>query len=204
MCKNDEIKELLENYSALHPDELVLSDGIVTEGDYNILFILKESNISGGTFKKGVDKNFWFKEVYNAKSAKPATYYGDNLNRVEKSAQTKYFNCITQIVDEIAKEQSIDNNKKIGISYININKNGGGSTCNNIGISKWLDNDIENKFLLKQIDIIKPNIIVLFSHNDSNKKICDFAETLKNMSEKKDPKYKVYTKEYHPSRYKKE
>lgn len=194
--QKEKIKNLFKNYSTLHPNELVLFDGIVTDGDYNILFILKESNISGGNSEKGFDKSFWFKEVYNAKSAKPATYYGDNLNRVEKSAQTKYFNCITQIVDEIAKEQSIDNNKKIGISYININKNGGGSNCDNIGIKNWLETDCRHEFLLEQIKIIKPDKIVVFSCNSSNPDIQKFARELNT-------KYKVIEKEYHPSRYKK-
>ena len=196
MCKSEEIKKLFKNYSTLHPDELVLFDGIVTDGDYNILFILKESNISGGNSEKGFDKSFWFKEVYNAKSAKPATYYGDNLNRVEKSAQTKYFNCITQIVDEIKKDGDIDNNKEIGISYININKNGGGSDCDNIGIKNWLYNSCKRKILSDQIEIIDPAKIVVFSCNNSNPDIQKFARELNT-------KYKVIEKEYHPSRYKK-
>ena len=39
MSKNDEIKILFENYPNKH-DEPVLFDGIITEGDHNILFIL--------------------------------------------------------------------------------------------------------------------------------------------------------------------
>ena len=194
--QKEKIKNIFKNYSTLHPDEFVLFDGIVTDGDYNILFILKESNISSGNSEKGFDKSFWFKEVYNAKSAKPATYYGDNLNRVEKSAQTKYFNCITQIVDEIKKDGDIDNNKEIGISYININKNGGGNTCDNIGIIDWLEIGCKHQFLLDQIEIIKPDKIVVFSCNSSNPDIQKFARELNT-------KYKVIEKEYHPSRYKK-
>ena len=198
MCKSEEIKKLFKNYSTLHPDELLLFDGIVTERDYNILFILKESNISGGNSEKGFDKSFWFKEVYNAKSAKPATYYGDNLNRVEKSAQTKYFNCITQIVEEIREtEANIDTDTKIGVSYININKNGGGSTCDNIGIIDWLETGCKRKFLSDQIEIIDPAKIVVFSCNNANPKIQEFAEELNAKYEN------VINKEYHPSRYKK-
>ena len=197
MPKVDEIETLFKNYSDLHPNELVLFDGIVTDGDYNILFILKESNISGGNSEKGFDKSFWFKEVYNAKSTKPATYYGDNLNRVEKSAQTKYFNCITQIVEEIKKDGDIDNNKEIGVSYININKNGGGSDCDNIGIKNWLENSCKRKFLSDQIEIIDPAKIVVFSCNNANPKIQEFAEELNAKYEN------VINKEYHPSRYKK-
>lgn len=193
MSKSDKIKKLFDDYHMAHPDELVLLDGIVTEGDYNILFILKESNTSGSTLKAGIDESFWFKEVYKAKSANPAHYYGDNLNRVEKSAQTKYFNCITQIVNDLCPNTNKDN---IGISYININKNGGGSTCDNIGIVDWLETDCKHQFLLEQIKKVKPNKIVIFSCNNSNPNIKKFAEELNS-------KYSVIEKEYHPSRYKK-
>ena len=194
--KKEKIKILFENYSTLHPDELVLFDGIITEGNYNILFILKESNISGSASKTGVDESFWFKKVYNAKSANPATYYGNDLNRVEKSAQTKYFNCITQIVEEIREAENNGDNIKTGISYININKNGGGSTCNNIGIIDWLETGCKHQFLLEQIEKVKPNKIVIFSCNNSNPQIQEFAKELNS-------KYSVIEKEYHPSRYKK-
>ncbi len=197
MCKNEEIKKVFQSYSTLHPDEPVLFDGIITEGDHNILFILKESNIGENIKKSDIDYAFWFKEVYKTKKANPCDYYGKNLTRVEKSAQTKYFNCITQIVEGIREtEANIDTDTKIGISYININKNGGGSNCNSIGIKDWLKTDCKHQFLLDQIKTIKPDKIVIFSCNNSNPQIQEFAKELNS-------KYSVIEKEYHPSRYKK-
>ena len=69
--KSEEIKKLFQSYSTLHPDEPVLFDGIITEGDHNILFILKESNIGENIKKSDIDYAFWFKEVYKTKKALP-------------------------------------------------------------------------------------------------------------------------------------
>ena len=192
MSKNDEIKILFENYPNKH-DEPVLFDGIITEGDHNILFILKESNIGESIKKSGIDYAFWFKKVYKTKKANPCDYYGKNLTRVEKCAQTKYFNCITQIVNDLYPNTNRD---YIGVSYININKNGGGSNCDSIGIKDWLKTDCKHQFLLDQIKTIKPDKIVIFSCNNSNPQIQEFAKELNS-------KYSVIEKEYHPSRYKK-
>ncbi|MBQ5590784.1 MAG: hypothetical protein IIU65_03805 [Clostridia bacterium] len=195
MCRRDKIDKLFKEYNC--EDELLVYDGVVTEGEYTILFILKESNISNSTKQQGFDDNFWFKNVYKAK--KDGKYFGENLNRLEKSAQTKYYNCITQIAQEIAHKENVKFSK-IGISYININKNGGSSICNNVGIAKWLtENSCKKEFLLKQIKIIKPQEIVIFSCNKSNLLIKNFADEMKNKYN-----YNVVKKSYHPSRYKKQ
>ena len=172
-----------------------IEDGIVTDNYNNvndkILFILKESNISNSNNKPV----FWFKEVYNAKKSGEKYYNHKNCNRVEKAAQTKYYNCIMCIVEKL-----YPNNQDIGIAYININKNGGGSTSDGKGIAKWLkENSDEKKFLLDQIKELNPSKIVIFSCNNTNKLIMEFAEELKN-----DCNYCVYGADFHPSRYSKD
>lgn len=170
-----------------------IPDGEVTENYSNsenkILFILKESNISNSDNKPV----FWFKKVYNAKKCGEKYYNHKNCNRVEKAAQTKYYNCIMGIVEKL-----YPNNQDIGIAYININKNGGGSTSDGKGVAEWLEEGSENKNKLsEQIEKLNPTKIVVFSCNDSNKLIQDFANELKGKS------HCVYGADFHPSRYKK-
>jgi len=178
-----------------------IHDGEVTENYSNaknkILFILKESNISNSNN----EPVFWFKEVYKCKSKNPSDYYNkENCNRVEKAAQTKYYNCITQIVKKLYHGKNIE---EIGIAYININKNGGGSTSDGKGIAKWLTKEDKKQKLLNQIKTeLKPTKIVVFSCNNSNKLIMKFAEELKN--DCNDCNYCVYGADFHPSRYSKD
>ena len=73
MCRRDKIDKLFKEYNC--EDELLVYDGVVTEGEYTILFILKESNISNSTKQQGFDDNFWFKNVYKAK--KDGKYFGE-------------------------------------------------------------------------------------------------------------------------------
>lgn len=177
----------------MNEKKVEIKDGKVTENYSNanskILFILKEPNISNS---KG-EKVFWFKEVYKCKSKNPSDYYNkENCNRVEKAAQTKYYNCIMGIVEKL-----YPNNQDIGIAYININKNGGGSTSDGKGITKWLTEENKKKKLLKQIQKLTPTKIVVFSCNNSNKLIMDFAKKLTD-------EYCVYGADFHPSRYSKD
>lgn len=176
----------------MNEKKVEIKDGKVTENYSNanskILFILKEPNISNS---KG-EKVFWFKEVYNAKKSGEKYYNHKNCNRVEKAAQTKYYNCIMGIVEKL-----YPNNQDIGIAYININKNGGGSTSDGKGITKWLTEENKKKKLLKQIQKLTPTKIVVFSCNNSNKLIMDFAKELTD-------EYCVYGADFHPSRYSKD
>ena len=176
-----------------------IHDGKVTknysDAKSKILFILKEPNISNS---KG-EKVFWFKEVYNCKSKNPSDYYNkENCNRVEKAAQTKYYNCIMGIIERL-----YPNNKDIGIAYININKNGGGSTSDGKGVAEWLTKENKKQKLLNQIKTeLNPTKIVVFSCNNNNKLIMKFAEELKN--DCNDCNYCVYGADFHPSRYSKD
>lgn len=170
-----------------------IPDGEVTENYSNsenkILFILKESNISNSDNKPV----FWFKKVYNAKKSGEKYYNHKNCNRVEKAAQTKYYNCIMGIVEKL-----YPNNQDIGIAYININKNGGGSTSDGKGVAEWLTEEDKKQELLNQIKTeLKPTKIVVFSCNNSNKLIMNFAKELTD-------KYCVYGADFHPSRYSKD
>lgn len=170
-----------------------IPDGEVTENYSNsenkILFILKESNISNSDNKPV----FWFKEVYNAKKSGEKYYNHKNCNRVEKAAQTKYYNCIMGIVEKLYPHE-----EDIGIAYININKNGGGSTSDGKGIAKWLTEKDKKDILLDQIEKLNPTKIVIFSCNDSNKLIQNFANELKEIN------HCVYGADFHPSRYSKD
>lgn len=173
--------------------EVKIPDGKVTDNYNNvndrILFILKESNISNSDN----EPVFWFKEVYNTKKSGGKYYNRENCNRVEKAAQTKYYNCIMGITEKLYPD-----NKDIGIAYININKNGGGSTSDGKGVAEWLTEEDKKQELLNQIKTeLKPTKIVVFSCNNSNKLITKFAEELKKI-------YCVYGADFHPSRYSKD
>lgn len=202
--KEEKIQTLFYDYSKKYPDERIIKDGIVKEGKTTILFILKESNTGNNGNEYSTENYttnncnkdfFWFKEVYNAKKSGEKYYNHKNCNRVEKAAQTKYYNCIMGIVEKL-----YPNNQDIEIAYININKNGGGSTSDGKGIEKWLkENSDEKKFLIDQIKELNPSKIVIFSCNNTNKLIMEFAEKLKN-----DCNYCVYGADFHPSRYSKD
>lgn len=151
MDKQKKIEELFETF--INSNNLSLNlDGVVEEKEKNILFVLKESN-NGANPQNGLHE-FWFQNVFYAKKQNPPTfYYTDN-----KRLQSRYFNCITKIRDSI--------NKDYGIYYFNINKEGGGSSCDGKKIEEWLAQDSgKRKFLLEELKILSPDIAVVFSSN---------------------------------------
>lgn len=163
-------------------------DGYLGEGEEekaNILFICRESNVSG----KISDNYFWLKEVVKAKMS--GEYYikdyTDVKNRKrDRAAQTKYFNCLNNIINNFQ-------NTKTTIhlcGYMNINKRGGFSSCS----FKQLENYavLYKNYILKEIELLNPNFIVILG-----KLPCEIISIIKESNKP------IYQYSFHPSRYRK-
>lgn len=172
-----------------------------------ILFICRESNISGcikegskkGTKEivgnigqeKGDESLFWLREVVRCKEKDRSDYFpGKNSpGTAEKTAQTKYFNCLSQVLKYLKVDAELSN-----CAYLNINKRGGFASCDQSRLAVYAER--YQMFIQKEIRIIQPEHIVICGelNNGALRKAmesilqaCDYHE------------YWVYPK--HPSRY---
>lgn len=172
-----------------------------------VLFICRESNISGcikeGPKKdtkeivgnigqeKGDEPLFWLREVVRCKEKDRSDYFpGKNSpGTAEKTAQTKYFNCLSQVLKYLKVDTELSN-----CAYLNINKRGGFSSCDQSRLAVYAER--YQMFIQKEIRIIQPEHIVICGelNNGALRKAmesilqaCDYHE------------YWVYPK--HPSRY---
>ena len=172
-----------------------------------ILFICRESNISGcikagskkGTKEivghigqeKGDEPLFWLREVVRCKEKDRSDYFpGKNSpGTAEKTAQTKYFNCLSQVLKYLKVDTELSN-----CAYLNINKRGGFASCDQSRLAVYAER--YQMFIQKEIRIIQPQHIVICGelNNGALRKAmesilqaCDYHE------------YWVYPK--HPSRY---
>lgn len=172
-----------------------------------ILFICRESNISG-CIKEGPEKDtkeivgnigqekgdeplFWLREVVRCKEKDRSDYFpGKNSpGTAEKTAQTKYFNCLSQVLKYLKVDTELSN-----CAYLNINKRGGFASCDQSRLAVYAER--YQMFIQKEIRIIQPEHIVICGelNNGALRKAmesilqaCDYHE------------YWVYPK--HPSRY---
>ena len=172
-----------------------------------ILFICRESNISScikeGPKKdtkeivgnigqeKGDEPLFWLREVVRCKEKDRSDYFpGKNSpGTAEKTAQTKYFNCLSQVLKYLKVDTELSN-----CAYLNINKRGGFASCDQSRLAVYAER--YQMFIQKEIRIIQPEHIVICGelNNGALRKAmesilqaCDYHE------------YWVYPK--HPSRY---
>ena len=172
-----------------------------------ILFICRESNISScikegpekGTKEivgnigqeKGDEPLFWLREVVRCKEKDRSDYFpGKNSpGTAEKTAQTKYFNCLSQVLKYLKVDTELSN-----CAYLNINKRGGFASCDQSRLAVYAER--YQMFIQKEIRIIQPEHIVICGelNNGALRKAmesilqaCDYHE------------YWVYPK--HPSRY---
>ena len=175
-----------------------------------ILFICRESNISScikegpekGTKEivgnigqeKGDEPLFWLREVVRCKEKDRSDYFpGKNSpGTAEKTAQTKYFNCLSQVLKYLKVDTELSN-----CAYLNINKRGGFASCDQSRLAVYAER--YQMFIQKEIRIIQPEHIVICGelNNGALRKAmesilqaCDYHE------------YWVYPK--HPSRYTKQ
>lgn len=186
MGKVERLNELFEQWKEEHKRELDISnkdnqstipslkiskdsftyDGFVfDEKDNTVLYMLAESNLDGKIKDNGT---FWLKSVYKIRN--------NNLKitkRIEKMQ-----NYICQNFTELSMKD---------ISYMNINKRGGFAECNNQTLYNYY-NKYKKDYILKEIEIINPKVIVFCA---GNKAIYDDL--------KENVKCKYIIDMYHPS-----
>lgn len=200
-------------------------DGFLMEGGkagVPVLFICRESNISDNIDNcalklKPEDKQvFWLREVVRCRGGKPASYYNINEkahpSEAEKKdlssakrAQTKYFNCLLKLLDDLEEEnligrdeELIDKKKKLSTcAYLNINKRGGVDGCDQSRLAVYAER--YQLFIQKEIELIKPEKIVVCGDLKSQRLQDTLEEIFRNC---KKYNYWVYPK--HPSRYTKD
>ena len=175
-----------------------------------VLFICRESNISGcikeGPKKdtkeivgnigqeKGDEPLFWLREVVRCKEKDRSDYFPDKNSpgTAEKTAQTKYFNCLSQVLKHLKVNTELSN-----CAYLNINKRGGFSSCDQSRLAVYAER--YHLFIQKEISIIHPKHIVVCGELNND----DIRETMESILHACGyQEYWVYPK--HPSRYTKD
>ena len=184
-----------------------------------VLFICRESNISGnikdnvlnpeGVGTDGQDKEnqslFWLREVVKCKEKDPHDYFpsGGKLSSSEKGAQTKYYNCLSQLLDRLKEDEEligedeklIDKKKKLSdCAYLNINKRGGFADCDLTRLATYAQR--YQVFIQKEIQLINPEKIVVCGELKDQCLQDTLEEIFRNYGK---INYWVYPK--HPSRY---
>lgn len=179
-----------------------------------ILFICRESNISGcikegskkGTKEivgnigqeKGDEPLFWLREVVNCKAEGRYFENGAEPSTPEKTAQTKYYNCLKKLLCDLNKQGLIDENvEPSNCAYLNINKRGGFSSCDQSKLAVYAER--YQLFIQREIELIKPKTIVVCGEL-KNQCLQNTLEEIFRSCEKQE--YWVYPK--HPSRYTKD
>lgn len=173
-----------------------------------VLFICRESNISGnikdnvlnpegvgsdGQYK-GNHSIFWLQEVVRCKEKDRSDYFPDKNSpgTAEKTAQTKYFNCLSQVLEHLKVNTELSN-----CAYLNINKRGGVASCDQSRLAVYAQR--YQLFIQREIELIDPETLVVCGEL----KDPDLRHTLEEIFRScKKQEYWVYPK--HPSRYTKD
>ena len=179
-----------------------------------VLFICRESNISScikedhekrtteivGNIgqEKGDEPLFWLREVVNCKAEGHYFENGAEPSTPEKTAQTKYYNCLKKLLCDLNKQGLIDENvEPSNCAYLNINKRGGFSSCDQSKLAVYAER--YHLFIQKEISIIHPKHIVVCGELNND----DIRETMESILHACGyQEYWVYPK--HPSRYTKD
>ncbi len=175
-----------------------------------VLFICRESNISSCIKEdhekrtteivgnigqdKGDEPLFWLREVVRCKEKDRSDYFpGKNSpGTAEKTAQTKYFNCLSQVLKYLKVDTKLST-----CAYLNINKRGGFASCDQSKLAIYAER--YQLFIQKEIELIKPEKIVVCGELKSQRLQDTLEEIFRNC---KKYNYWVYPK--HPSRYTKD
>lgn len=175
MTKNDQIKELLcekridliraDKTSSITPNGICF-DGIVCEDCYDLqpkklLFLLKETNgndSKGNAPKQYQDWNYraWLENQQHKNIPEP--------NFGNKELYRTFYN-LGIIVDVFyGGEGSVEEEtvrKNLGkTAIVNLKKTWGGAATSWKSLNQYLQNDDVRKTLLREIDIIKPDVVV--------------------------------------------
>lgn len=173
-----------------------------------VLFICRESNISGNIKDnvlnpegvgsdgqgKGNQSLFWLREVVRCKEKNRFDYFPDKESpeAAEKTAQTKYFNCLSQVLKHLKVDTKLST-----CAYLNINKRGGVASCDQSRLAVYAER--YHLFIQKEISIIQPKHIVICGELNND----DLRETMESILHACGyQEYWVYPK--HPSRYTKD
>lgn len=167
--------------------DYLIEDGIDTsktkqyfnEQKVKVLFVLKESNEekvppNKRTHKSIFDKNGWF------------TNYGSG-DRAMITKMIKMYRFICAFKegkkDASVKEQMVDEIDRYSFAFININKHGNGKRyCEEKKIKDCIDKDAD--LLIRQIDILNPDVIVLGAKAHAKKFETDVFDKLNNKAVK--------------------
>lgn len=143
------LDELFDLWRKKEGHEFFCIDGFIDEDTYKeqekrVLFIAKESNVS-----KGTDKDFfWLQSVANRKS--DSKILSRRISIMANAYFDYNFSCVIKSLDNLQK-----------IAYMNINKSGGSSRTNTTKL--WEYANYHKDYILKEIEIIKPELIVCCS-----------------------------------------
>lgn len=145
-----------------------------------VLFVLKESNEEGVSYegrkiesKSIFDENGWF------------TTYRRDRAMITKMIKMYRFICAFKEgkKDASVKEQMVDEIDRYSFAFININKHGNGKRyCEEKKIKDCIDKDAD--LLIRQIDILDPDVIVLGAKAHAEKFKTDVFDKLNNKAVK--------------------
>lgn len=122
-----------------------------------VLFVCKESNTDG----KKADEIFWLKEVVavrkNGEKYRDVEYRTDEEKKKDRRMQTKFFNRLNMVATELSNSAE-EENELVNCAYMNINKRGGYSECDERQLGNYFDKYRE--YILKEIELLNPQNIV--------------------------------------------
>lgn len=122
-----------------------------------VLFVCKESNTDG----KKADEIFWLKEVVEArkndKKYREVEYQTTEEKKKDRAMQTKFFNRLNLVATNLSNSAEKEN-ELVNCAYMNINKRGGYSECNEEQLENYFDKYRE--YILKEIGFLNPQNIV--------------------------------------------
>jgi len=168
-------------------------DGIVSgmENPETVLFIGAEPNVGceekkdacGGLPCSNCKMHaFWFKiHVY-------PLFYCRNMKRHEKGAITKYHNRVRDVLACLPGKKPVDLKRSVyNLAYMNLNKRGGGSTTDRDSFIQEVNKDRSR--IKEEIEIIDPDIIVVFGRHAGNAFLEQIAKEVPERSNEKQIRY---------------
>lgn len=164
MSNSNSLLELFQKWQQKQISSVnFISDGYLGNNKKSsILFICRESNVNGTLNKLSAENynNFWMKNVIDVKIKDNKKHYGENLSNSEKSIQTKFYNYLNLAMQNVINKNSeLSGCSLTDCAYMNINKQGGGYSCD----LSFLEDYVKNykDLIIDEINILSPKYIVL-------------------------------------------
>lgn len=186
---NSELDALFERWQKEYRGENFFKDGIPVAiprvkdsvplydiQEFKVLFILREPHA------KGYQPTFDMRETV-ANSTEYEDDNGKKCNFLQEyrawSPISVWAKALLSGENDVPQKADVYFRKKYlpGISFLNLKKSGGGVTSSNQEISAFAFDELNKKYLLEQIEILNPSIVITCGTFDIVRKLFDMEES---------------------------